>query len=56
MNVIHHCGISHNLSKDNLMLHFSTNKLDVVYIGVCDWDEVVHLQEVMTSLYGFIKE
>jgi hypothetical protein len=38
------------------MLHFSTNKLDVVYIGMCDWDEVVNLQEVMTSLYGFIKE
>jgi hypothetical protein len=32
------------------------NKSDVVYIGMCDWDEVVHLQEVMTSLYGFTKE
>jgi hypothetical protein len=36
MNVIHHCGILHNLTKDNIMLHFSQDKLDVVYIGVCD--------------------
>jgi hypothetical protein len=38
------------------MFEFSTNKLDVVYIGMCDWDEVMCLQEVMTSLYGFTKE
>jgi serine/threonine protein kinase len=34
---IHHCGILHNdLSKDNIMLHFPLDKLDVVYISVCD--------------------
>jgi hypothetical protein len=49
MNVIHHCGILHNgLSKDNIMLHFSTDKPSVVYIGVCNWDEAIRLQEVMT--------
>jgi hypothetical protein len=38
------------------MLHFLLNKLNVVYIGVCNWGEVGHLQEVMPSLYGFTKE
>ncbi len=38
------------------MLQFSTNKLDVVYISMCDWGEAMHLQEVMPSLYGFAKE
>jgi hypothetical protein len=37
MNAIHHCGILHNnLFKDNAMLHFPQDKLDVVYIGVCN--------------------
>jgi len=27
-----------------------------VYIGVCDWGEIECLQEVMPSLYGFVKE
>jgi RIO-like serine/threonine protein kinase len=37
MNGIHHCGILHNdLSKDNIMLIFLLDKLNVVYIGVCD--------------------
>ncbi len=57
MNAIHHCGILHNdLSKDNIMLHFPLDKLNVVYIGVCNWGEVGHLQEVLPSLYGFAKE
>jgi len=38
------------------MLHFLTYKLDVVYIGVCDWGEAMCLQEVMPSLWGFAKE
>jgi hypothetical protein len=38
------------------MLHFLSNKLNVVYIGVCNWGEVGHLQNVTTSLYGFTKE
>jgi hypothetical protein len=55
MNALHHCGILHdNLSKDNIMLHFLANKLDVVYIGVCDRGEAANLQEV--ALYGFAKE
>jgi hypothetical protein len=34
--LVHRCGIFHNdLSKDNIMLHFSLNKPDVVYICVC---------------------
>jgi hypothetical protein len=49
-------GIHNPLSKDNIMLHFPPNKLDVVYIGVCDWGEVEHLQEVLPLLYGFTKE
>jgi len=57
MNVIHHCEILHNnLSKDNNTLHFPIDKPDVVYIGVCNWGETKHLQEVMPSLYGFTKE
>jgi serine/threonine protein kinase len=57
MNAIHHCGVLHNdLSKDNIMLHFLANKLDVVHIGVCDWGEVRRLQKVTPSLYGFGKE
>jgi RIO-like serine/threonine protein kinase len=31
MNVVDHCGILHNdLSKHNIVLHFSTNKQNVV--------------------------
>ncbi len=56
MNVVHHCGLLHNnLSKDNIMLHFLVSKLDVVYIGMCDWGEARRLQEVKPSLYGFCK-
>ncbi len=29
---------------------------NVVYIGMCDWGEAGHLQEVSPSLYGFVKE
>jgi RIO-like serine/threonine protein kinase len=37
MNAIHHFGILHNdLSKNNIMLHFLLDKLDVVYIGICN--------------------
>jgi hypothetical protein len=57
MHAIHHFGILHNdWSKDNIVLHFLPNKLDVVYIGVCNWGEARHLQEVMPSLYWFAKE
>ncbi len=57
MNAICHSRILHNnLSKDNIILHFPLNKLDVVYIDMCDWGEVGHLQELMPSLYGFTKE
>jgi hypothetical protein len=38
------------------MLHFSTNKPNVVYIGVCDRGEAKHLFLVMPSLYGFANE
>jgi len=56
MNAIHHCGILHNnLFKDNIMLYFPTKKPDVMYIGMCDWGEIGHLQET-PSLYGFAKE
>ncbi len=48
MNAVHHCETLHNnLSKDYIMLHFSVDKPDVVYIGLCDWGEVGCLQEVM---------
>ncbi len=57
MNVVHHCGILHNdLSKDHIMLHFPLDKLNVVYISMCDWGEPRCLQEVMPSLYGFAME
>jgi len=38
------------------MLHFSADKLDVVYIGVCNWGEAECLDKVIPSLYGFAKE
>jgi hypothetical protein len=41
MSVVHHFGILHNLSKDNIMLHFLLNKLDVVYIGIYDWGDAI---------------
>jgi hypothetical protein len=51
-----HNGILHNdLSKDNIMLHFPLNNLDVMYIGVCNWGEVRYLQEVTPFLYHFAK-
>jgi hypothetical protein len=57
MNVVYHYGILHNnLSKDNIMLHFSVNKPNVVYTGVCNWGEDGCLQKVMPPLYGFAKE
>jgi hypothetical protein len=30
MNVVHHCGILHDLFEDNIMFHFPTNKPDVL--------------------------
>ncbi len=45
LNVVHHFGILHNdLSKDNIMLHFSLDKLDGVYITICNWGEIECLQ------------
>jgi hypothetical protein len=50
MNVVHHCEILHNeLSKDNIMLHFLVDKLDVVYISMCNWGETGRLQKVVPS-------
>jgi hypothetical protein len=55
MQYVNHCGILHNeLSKNNIM--FLANKLDVVYVGMCDWDEARRLQEVTPSLYNFTNE
>ncbi len=48
---MHHCGILHNdLFKDNIMLHFLVDKLDV-YIIVYDWGEIG-----ICKRYGFAKE
>jgi hypothetical protein len=50
MNAVHHCGILPNdLFKDNIILHLSIDKPDVVYIGVCDhftktWKISLHKQ------------
>jgi hypothetical protein len=57
MDAICHSKILHNnLSEDNIILHFPLNKLDVVYISMCDLGEVGCLQKLMSSLYGFAKE
>jgi len=40
MNVVHHTRILHNDLLKDLMLHFSFDKLNVVYIGMCNWGEV----------------
>jgi hypothetical protein len=59
MNVVHCNGILHNdLLKDNIMLHFSFDNLNVVHIGMCDRVKLdvseswIHLW----SLYGLAKE
>jgi hypothetical protein len=36
MNVVHHSKILHNLFKDNIILHFSLNKPNVMYISIYD--------------------
>ncbi len=41
MNVVHHFEMLHDLSKDNIMLHFLPNKPNVVYTNVCDWGESI---------------
>jgi hypothetical protein len=57
MNEVYHNGILHNeLLKDNVMLHFLLNKPYVVYISMCDWGEVEHMQKVIIFLYVFVKE
>jgi hypothetical protein len=56
MNAIHHFCIFDDLFKDNIMLHFLSNKQNVVYIDICNWGEVSRLQNVTPSLYGFTKE
>ncbi len=57
MNAVHHNGILHNdLWKHNILLHFLLNKLDIVYIVVCNWVEVGCMQEVTPSLHFFAKE
>ncbi len=52
MNAIHHFGILHDLSKDNIISHYLVDKPNVV----CDWGEARCLQEMMSSLYGFANE
>jgi tRNA A-37 threonylcarbamoyl transferase component Bud32 len=57
MNAIHHYEISHSdLSNNNMMLHFLTNKSNVVYIGLCDLGKTRHMQKVTLCLYVFAKE
>jgi len=57
MNVIHHAmRFCTMMSKDNIMLHFPLDKVDVVYIGVCDWGEGRCMQKVIPFLYAFAKE
>lgn len=58
MNVVYHNRLLHvnDLLKNNIMLDFSSNNLDVVYTSVCDWNDFEHLQKVTTFLYGFSKE
>jgi hypothetical protein len=41
---MHNEILHYDLSKDNIMLHFPPNKLDVMYIGVCVWGEIRYLQ------------
>jgi hypothetical protein len=42
--------LQNDLSKDNIMLHFLIDKLNVMYIGVCDWGETKCMQKVTPSL------
>jgi len=51
MNAVHHCEIFHNDFSKDIMLHFPCNKSNVVYIGMCNWDEVGCMHKVTPSLY-----
>jgi len=57
MNEVYQNGILHiDLLKDNIMLHFLPNKPYVVYINMCDWGEIEHMQKVIIFSYVFVKE
>jgi hypothetical protein len=57
MNPVHHCGILHKqLVQEQHYVASFVDKLDVMYISVCNWGEIGCLQEVTPSLYGFAKE
>jgi len=38
------------------MLFFSTDKPNVVYVGVSNWGEAKCIQNVIPILYAFVKE
>jgi hypothetical protein len=53
MNGMHHDGILHNDLWKDILLHCLLNKLNIVYIVVCNWGEVGCMQEVIPSLQLF---
>jgi serine/threonine protein kinase len=47
-------NILHNdLSPSNIMLHFPLEKLENVYIGVCDLGMASRVKEKKSSFYGY---
>jgi pyruvate-formate lyase len=52
INKVHYCHTLHNdMSPNNVMLHFSQNCLDKVYIGICGWAMARGYNDLKESLY-----
>ena len=54
MEKIHKAKLLHNdIGPANVMLHFPPDKLEEVYIGVCDWGLASRMVESEASRYGY---
>ena len=54
MDRVHKGHLMHNdISPGNVLLHFPEDKVDQVYIGVCDWGLASRVCETTPSNYGF---
>jgi hypothetical protein len=53
---MHNEILHYDLSKDNIMLHFPPNKLDVVYIGVCVWGTTTKCVLIHFSFHYILSE
>ena len=53
VDVVHKQDVLHNdLNLNNVMLHFPRDRVDSVFIGICDWGMATWIQEEAPSNYG----